>query len=76
MPKNPLPEGKFSANSIGYDDTTRRRVHARTCELAARAGRPYPHVRQADYEQAQREVKHDAEIERQTNLRAATAAPL
>ena len=44
---------------------TRRIVDARTREIAARAGRIPPHVTQADYEQAKRELTGFGEAEQQ-----------
>ena len=52
-----------SKNAIGR--VSRAAVHVRTQELAARAGRLHPHVSQADYEQAKREITGETEVERQ-----------
>lgn len=50
---------------VGMAGVTRLQVQARTREIAARAGRVAPHVLQADYEQAKREMTGTAEPEQQ-----------
>ena len=47
------------------DPVTRERVNVRAHELAVIAGRAPPHVTQADYEQAKREVTGESDINRQ-----------
>ena len=47
---------------------TRELVHVRALELAWIAGRVPPHVSQADYEQAKRELTHESDMDRQDAL--------
>ena len=65
MGKNPLSKGVLTENSVGIGPVTREMVHARTRELALIAGRAPPHVTQADYEQAKRELTGEADMDRQ-----------
>ena len=55
-------------NSAGIGRVTRERVHVRALELAWIAGRVPPHVSQADYEQAKRELTHEVDLSRQNAL--------
>jgi hypothetical protein len=58
---------------------TRASIRARTRELALRAGRVPPHVAQADYEQAKRELTGESDWDRQEAALAAmpeSAAPV
>lgn len=50
---------------------THASIRARTRELALRAGRVPPHVVQADYEQAKRELTGESEGDRQAAALAA-----
>jgi hypothetical protein len=65
MGKNPLSKGVLTENAVGIGPVTREMVHARTRELALIAGRAPPHVTQADYEQAKRELTGESDIDRQ-----------
>ena len=65
MGKNPLSKGVLTENAVGIGPVTREMVHARTRELALIAGRAPPHVTQADYEQAKRELTGEADMDRQ-----------
>lgn len=47
---------------------TRAKVDARTRELAALAGRAAPHVTQADYQQAKRELTGETDLKRQAAI--------
>jgi hypothetical protein len=68
MKKNPLNQGVFTNNSAEIGPVTREMVQARTRELALIAGRTPPHVTQADYEQAKRELNGGPEMDRQETL--------
>ncbi len=68
MDKNPLNKGVLTENSLGIGPVTREMVQARTRELALIAGRAPPHVTQADYEQAKRELTGGAEMDRQEEV--------
>lgn len=68
MKKNPLNKGILTENSIGVGPVTREMVQARARELAIIAGRVPPHVSQADYEQAKRELTGEPDIDRQEAL--------
>ncbi len=57
--------GVISAGRPGVVTVTRQQVQERTRAIALRAGRMAPHVLQADYEQAKREMTGTAEPERQ-----------
>ena len=65
MGKNPLSKGVLTENAVGIGPVTREMVHARTRELALIAGRVPPHVPQADYERAKRELTGEADMDRQ-----------
>ena len=65
MDKNPLNKGILTENFIGIGPVTREMVQARTRELALIAGRAPPHVSQADYEQAKRELTGESDMDRQ-----------
>ena len=65
MGKNPLSKGVLTENAVGIGPVTREMVHARTRELALIAGRVPPHVSQADYERAKRELTGEADMDRQ-----------
>ena len=62
MGKNPLSKGVLTENSVGIGPVTREMVQARTRELALIAGRAPPHVTQADYEQAKRELMGEPDM--------------
>ena len=65
MGKNPLSKGVLTENAVGIGPVTREMMHARTRELALIAGRVPPHVSQADYERAKRELTGEADMDRQ-----------
>ncbi len=65
MNKNPLNKGVISENFAGIGPVTREMVHARARELALIAGHAPPHVSQADYEQAKRELTGESDLDRQ-----------
>ena len=65
MDKNPLNKGGLTRNATGLGPVTREMVQARTRELALIAGRIPPHVSQADYEQAKRELTGESDLDRQ-----------
>jgi len=65
MNKNPLNKGVISENFAGIGSVTREMVHARARELALIAGHAPPHVSQADYEQAKRELTGESDLDRQ-----------
>jgi hypothetical protein len=65
MGKNPLSKGVLTENSVGIGPVTREMVQARTRELALIAGRTPPHVTQADYQQAKRELTGGSDMDRQ-----------
>lgn len=65
MDKNPLNQGVLTNNSAGIGPVTREMVQARTRELALIAGRVPPHVLQADYELARRELTGESDPDRQ-----------
>jgi hypothetical protein len=68
MGKNPLSKGVLTENSVGIGPVTREMVQARTRELALIAGRAPPHVTQADYEQAKRELTGESDMDRQDTM--------
>jgi hypothetical protein len=68
MGKNPLSKGILTENSVGIGTVTRAMVHERARELALIAGRVPPHVSQAEYEQAKRELTGESDIDRQEAL--------
>jgi hypothetical protein len=59
----------------GHGVISRESVRRRTHELARRAGRTPPHVTQADYEQAKRELTGETELDRQLAILDAPRAP-
>ena len=63
--KNFLNKGVLTENFAGIGPVTREMIHARARELALIAGHPAPHVSQADYEQAKRELTGESDIDRQ-----------
>jgi hypothetical protein len=66
---HPTESGKTPETS-----NVRETLHARTRELALRAGRIPPHVSQLDYEQAKREVTGEFDLDRQDAVLAAMEA--
>jgi hypothetical protein len=72
MDKNPLSKGVLTENDAGIGLPTRKMVQARSRELALIAGRVPPHVTQADYEQAKRELMGEPDM----NQREATLESL
>jgi hypothetical protein len=65
MNKNPLNKGVLTENFAGIGTVTPEMVQARARELALLAGYATPHVRQADYEQAKRELTGGPDMDRQ-----------
>ena len=65
MNKNPLSKGVLTENDAGIGPPTRKMAQARARELALMAGRVPPHVTQADYEQAKRELMGEPDMNRQ-----------
>jgi hypothetical protein len=65
MNNNPLSKGVLTENDVGIGPATRGMVQARSRELALIAGRVPPHVTQADYEQAKRELTGEPDMDRQ-----------
>jgi len=65
MDKNPLNKGVLTENFIGIGPATPSMVHARARELALLAGRVPPHVEQADYEEAKRELTGGPNLDRE-----------
>jgi hypothetical protein len=68
MDKNPLNRGVLTENSIGIGSGTREMIHARASELALIAGRVPPQVAQSDYEQAQRELAGEPDLDRRETI--------
>ena len=65
MNKNPINKGALTENFVGIGTVTPEMVQARARELALLAGQAPPHVRQADYEQAKRELTGGPDMDRQ-----------
>ena len=65
MKTNPLNTGVLTQNFAGIGPVTRVMVQARAQELAVIAGRAPPHVTQADYLQAKRELTGESDMDRQ-----------
>jgi hypothetical protein len=65
MGKNTLSKGVLTENAVGIGPVTREVVQARTREPALIAGRAPPHMTQADYELAKRELTGEADRDRQ-----------
>ena len=65
MQNNVLPQLLLVSSPVPRGSVTRAMVQARTCELAAHAGRISPYVEQADYERAKRELTGETDIDRQ-----------
>jgi hypothetical protein len=59
------PDGPTAGNTDHTAPVTRERVQARTREIALRAGRTPPHILQADYEQAKRELTGVSDLDGQ-----------
>ena len=62
MTQNPLSKGVLTENDVGIGPPTRKMAQARARELALMAGRVPPHVTQADYEQAKRELMGEPDM--------------
>lgn len=58
-------QSQLAGNCKGSKAITRAMLHARTRELAAKAGRIPPEVTQLDYEQAKRELTGETDLDRQ-----------
>ena len=65
MNKNPLNKGVLTENFRGIGPVTRAMVQARAQELAVLAGHAPPHVTQAEYQQAKRELTGESDTDRQ-----------
>jgi len=65
MNKNPLNKGVITENAIGIGTVTPEMVEARARELAAIAGRVPPQPSEVDYEQAERELTGEPEMDLQ-----------
>ena len=65
MDRNPLNKGALTENLAGSGTVTPEMVHTRARELVLLAGYAPPHVRQADYEQAKRELTGESDVDRQ-----------
>ncbi len=65
MGKAFLDQGVLTANSAGITPVSRETVRARARALALIAGHTPPHVSQADYEQAKRELTGESDWDRQ-----------
>jgi hypothetical protein len=68
MTQNPLSKGVLTENDVGIGPPTRKMVQARSRELALMAGRVPPHVTQADYKQAKRELMGEPDMNRQETI--------
>ena len=68
MKKNPINKGVLTVNAKGIGPVTLERVNARARELALLAGCVPPQVRQSDYEQAERELAGEPDIDRQDTM--------
>ena len=68
MKTNPLNTGVITNDFAGIGAVTRTMVHARARELAVIAGRTSSGVSQADYEQANRELTGESDMDRQDAL--------
>jgi len=65
MRKNPLNKGIIMENAAGIGPVTSEMVEARARELAAINGRPSSEPTEADYQQANRELTGEAEMDPQ-----------
>ena len=65
MRKNPLNKGIIMENAAGIGAVTSEMVKARARELAAINGRPSSEPTEADYQQANRELTGEAEMDPQ-----------
>ena len=65
MGKPFLDQGVSTASSVRINPVSREKVRARARALALIAGHTPPHVSQADYEQAKRELTSESDWERQ-----------
>jgi hypothetical protein len=65
MGKPFLDQGVSTASSVRINPVSREKVRARARALALIAGHTPPHVSQADYEQAKRELTGESDWERQ-----------
>lgn len=63
MKMNPLKEGTLTAHSVGIGTVTRNMVRERARELAVINGRADSEITSADYEQAQRELTGEPELD-------------
>jgi hypothetical protein len=63
MNKNPLSKGVLTEKDVGIGPPTRKIVQTRSRDLALMAGRAPPQVTQADYEQAERELMGEPDMD-------------
>ncbi len=63
MNKNPLNKGVLTENASGIGTVTPEMVQARACELAIIAGRVPPEPSEFDYEQAERELTGESDMD-------------
>jgi hypothetical protein len=74
MKNSPDAKSMVANNPAVIGPVTRRMVQLRSSELALGAGRPAYEVRQADYEQAKRELTGERDIDRQNAILDGTSA--
>lgn len=63
MKMNPMKEGTLTAHSVGIGTVTRTMVRDRARELAVINGRPVTAITASDFEQAQRELTGEPEVD-------------
>ncbi len=68
MDKNPINKGIISRNFKGVGAVTRDMVNARAKELAVISGRAPTEASEADFEQAQRELTGEPDIDRDDEI--------
>jgi len=68
MDKNPLNQGMLTSNSIGIGPATSAMILTRARELALIAGRAPPQVSPADFEQAERELSGEPDLDKQETM--------
>lgn len=59
------PDQRYTGKAQSLTRPTREMVRSRTIELASIAGRGPHQIKQADYEQAKRELTGETELDRQ-----------
>lgn len=63
MKMNPMKEGTLTTHSVGIGTVTRNMVRDRAREIALINGRPETEITSSDYEQAQRELTGEPEVD-------------